>query len=88
MLDNDKGNYVILKGNRDLTATRKIRIVRGKSRAEMTVDRRNRNRTEEEIMEGWQYYWAITEEIAPSKKKVVRVKKNGNGRKRTRWVGR
>ncbi len=88
MLGEDKGNYAIWRDRDLLSVAKKVRIVMGKSSAEMTVDRLNRRLTEEQIRTGWRYYWEMTSEKASVAKKAKSVKRRRAGRKRSRGDGR
>ena len=80
MLDEEKSNYAILKDKDDLLAAETVCIVKGRSSAEMTVDRLNRNLTEEEKRAGWRHFLQKTTRKVPTAKKAATGKKKRAGR--------
>jgi hypothetical protein len=87
MAETDKQRYEILKVMDNMSASRKMKTIKGKSSAEMTVDRLNRNLKDEEKRAGWSYILHEIKIDDPSETKTPKPKKSGNGRKRTRRVG-
>ena len=87
-MNDEKGNYEILKEMSDFSPAISVRIVKGRSNAEMTVDRLNRNRSEVEIRAAWSYFLKPTTTKAPSTREAPSAKKGRRGRKNDRWAGR
>ena len=56
MPERDKKNYEIPKEKTPVSPAVPVSIVKGRSSAEMSVDRLNRNLSEEECEEGWRYF--------------------------------
>jgi hypothetical protein len=88
MLDEMKSNYKILKTKYEAPAISTKYIIKGRPQAEMTVDRLNRNLTEEERSAGWSYILEMTNMKPSVIKKKAPTHKRAPGRKRSRWIGR
>jgi hypothetical protein len=88
MPEEDKKNYEILKDKTGVSPAISVRIVKGRSSAEMTVDRLDRNLTEAERGAGWRYFLQETTMKAPSGEKSPAVRKGKLGRKHGRPNGR
>jgi hypothetical protein len=84
----DKKNYEIIKEKTLVSPAISVCIVKGRSSADMAVERFNHNLTEEESEAGWRYFLKETTKKVPSGKKSPSVRKGRVGRKNTRPTGR
>jgi hypothetical protein len=88
MPEKDKNNYEILKEKTPISPAVSVRVVNGRSSAELTVNRLNRNLTEEEKKGGLCYFLEETTKKASSGKKSLGERKGRLGRKNGRPTGR